>query len=110
MAGLGVQVLFGFLLSLPFTVRFVKLSPGQRELSIAGLLLAALSTALCVPLSRTTVWFPTPREGPTPPGGECLGSPGSLAPADLRSPQPSSSSSASSSTGPPYRSSPQQPW
>jgi hypothetical protein len=45
-AGLGVQVLFGFLLSLPFTVRFVKLSHGQRQLYIASLLFAALSTAL----------------------------------------------------------------
>ena len=31
-SGLGVQVLFGFLLSLPFTARFAKLSHGQREL------------------------------------------------------------------------------
>ena len=34
-AGLGVQVLFGFLLSLPFTNRFAALSPGQRELYLA---------------------------------------------------------------------------
>lgn len=45
-AGLGVQVLFGFLLSLPFTNRFDRLSHSQRELYIASLLLAALSTAL----------------------------------------------------------------
>jgi len=45
-AGLGVQVLFGFLLSLPFTVRFVKLSDPQRNLYVVTLLLAALSTAL----------------------------------------------------------------
>ena len=45
-AGLGVQVLFGFLLSLPFTNRFVRLSPAQRGLYVADLLLAALSTAL----------------------------------------------------------------
>jgi hypothetical protein len=45
-AGLGVQVLFGFLLSLPFTSRFIKLSPLQRGLYVADLLLAALSTAL----------------------------------------------------------------
>ncbi len=45
-AGLGVQVLFGFLLSLPFTNRFIKLSPAQRGLYVADLLLAALSTAL----------------------------------------------------------------
>ena len=30
-AGLGVQVLFGFLLSLPFTTRFSRLSPPQRQ-------------------------------------------------------------------------------
>jgi hypothetical protein len=45
-AGLGVQVLFGFLLSLPFTVRFATLSHAQRQLYVASLLLAALSTAL----------------------------------------------------------------
>jgi MFS family permease len=45
-AGLGVQVLFGFLLSLPFTNRFVKLSHGQRDLYLACLLLAAVATAL----------------------------------------------------------------
>ncbi len=45
-AGLGVQVLFGFLLSLPFTNRFVKLDGSQRLLYTADLLLAALSTAL----------------------------------------------------------------
>jgi MFS family permease len=45
-AGLGVQVLFGFLLSLPFTTRFAKLSQGQRDLYLASLVLAAVSTAL----------------------------------------------------------------
>jgi hypothetical protein len=45
-AGLGVQVLFGFLLSLPFTNRFAQLSHGQRELYLATLVLAALATAL----------------------------------------------------------------
>jgi hypothetical protein len=47
-AGLGVQVLFGFLLSLPFTARFTRLSPGQRDLYLASLVLAALATALLV--------------------------------------------------------------
>ena len=47
-AGLGVQVLFGFLLSLPFTARFARLSPGQRDLYLASLVLAAVSTALLV--------------------------------------------------------------
>lgn len=47
-AGLGVQVLFGFLLSLPFTVGFAKLDQAQRNLYEASLLLAALSTALLI--------------------------------------------------------------
>jgi hypothetical protein len=45
-AGLGVQVLFGFLLSIPFTNRFTKLSAGQRDLYLATLVLSALATAL----------------------------------------------------------------
>src|SRR5271155_4833947 len=45
-AGLGVQVLFGFLLSLPFTTRFTRLNHGQRDLYLASLVLAAGATAL----------------------------------------------------------------
>ena len=45
-AGLGVQVLFGFLLSLPFTTRFVQLNHAQRGLYVASLLLAAVSIGL----------------------------------------------------------------
>jgi Family of unknown function (DUF6328) len=45
-AGLGVQVLFGFLLSLPFTNRFTRLGHGQRDLYLATLVLSALATAL----------------------------------------------------------------
>jgi MFS family permease len=45
-AGLGVQVLFGFLLSLPFTARFTRLNQGQRDLYLASLVLAAVATAL----------------------------------------------------------------
>ena len=45
-SGLGVQVLFGFLLSLPFTNRFSKVDPGQRELYLASLVLSAVATAL----------------------------------------------------------------
>lgn len=45
-AGLGVQVLFGFLLSLPFTTKFSKVSQGQRDLYLASLVLAAVSTAV----------------------------------------------------------------
>src|SRR3984957_13259488 len=47
-AGLGVQVLFGFLLSLPFTSRFARLSQGQRDLYLATLVLDAVATALLV--------------------------------------------------------------
>ena len=47
-AGLGVQVLFGFLLSLPFTVRFVRLDQAQRHLYVTDLLLAALAISLLV--------------------------------------------------------------
>ena len=45
-AGLGVQVLFGFLLAIPFTTKFVDLDYAQRGLYVASLLLAAISTAL----------------------------------------------------------------
>jgi O-antigen/teichoic acid export membrane protein len=47
-AGLGVQVLFGFLLALPFTVRFTKLDATQQDLYKATLLTTALSTALLI--------------------------------------------------------------
>jgi hypothetical protein len=45
-AGLGVQVLFGFLLSLPFTNRFSGLSHPQRGLYLVSVVLAALATTL----------------------------------------------------------------
>jgi hypothetical protein len=45
-AGLGVQVLFGFLLAIPFTNKFSDLSAGQRDLYVTTLLLAALAAAL----------------------------------------------------------------
>src|SRR5260370_16908673 len=45
-AGLGVQVLFGFLLSLPFTTRFGSRRHRQRYLCTVSLLLAATATAL----------------------------------------------------------------
>ena len=45
-AGLGIQVLFGFLLSLPFTSRFQKLDAAQRDLYLACVLLAAASIVL----------------------------------------------------------------
>ncbi|HEX9032577.1 MAG TPA: DUF6328 family protein [Streptosporangiaceae bacterium] len=45
-AGLGVQVLFGFLLAIPFSNRFARISDPQRALYVADLFFAALSTAL----------------------------------------------------------------
>jgi hypothetical protein len=45
-AGLGVQVLFGFLLALPFSVRFARLDEAQRHLYLAALLLSASAIAL----------------------------------------------------------------
>jgi hypothetical protein len=53
-----VQVLFGFLLSLPFSVRFERLGHPQRQLYVASLLLAALSTALlCGPVAYHRLVF-----------------------------------------------------
>ncbi len=46
--GLGVQVLFGFLLSLPFTVRFDRLSGFQRDLYLTSVVLAAVATTLLI--------------------------------------------------------------
>jgi uncharacterized membrane protein len=47
-AGLGVQVFFGFLLALPFSTRFTRLHAAQRDLYVADLVLAAVATALLV--------------------------------------------------------------
>ena len=47
-AGLGVQVLFGFLLSLPFTARFERLGGAQRDLYVATVALAAVAIVLLV--------------------------------------------------------------
>ena len=45
-ASVGVQVLFGFLLSLPFNARFGRLDHAQRGLFLADMLLAALAIVL----------------------------------------------------------------
>jgi uncharacterized protein DUF6328 len=45
-AGLGVQVLFGFLLAIPFSTGFVKLSHAQHGLYVTTLVLSAIATAL----------------------------------------------------------------
>ena len=47
-AGLGVQVLFGFLLSLPFSNRFSQLSGAQRDLYVTCLVLAAVAATLLI--------------------------------------------------------------
>jgi MFS family permease len=47
-AGLGVQVLFGFLLSLPFTSQFDRLSGAQRDLYLVCVVLSATATALLI--------------------------------------------------------------
>ncbi len=47
-ATLGVQVLFGFLLALPFTVRFSRLEAWQRWLYLAIVMMSSVSIALLV--------------------------------------------------------------
>ncbi|HWG02338.1 MAG TPA: DUF6328 family protein [Trebonia sp.] len=47
-AGLGVQVLFGFLLGLPFTQSFKRLSDAQQNLYLVTVVLSAVATALLV--------------------------------------------------------------
>jgi Family of unknown function (DUF6328) len=47
-AGLGVQVLFGFLLALPFSNRFSQLSGAQRDLYVTCLVLAAVAATLLI--------------------------------------------------------------
>jgi putative flippase GtrA len=44
--GIGIQVVFGFLLSLPFTTRFARLDAPQRHLYIVTVLLAATGIGL----------------------------------------------------------------
>ena len=48
MATLGVQVLFGFLLGLPFTVRFSRLEAWQRWLYLAIVMVSSISIVLLV--------------------------------------------------------------
>ena len=47
-ASIGVQVLFGFLLALPFTNRFRVLDDRQRALYLVDLVLAAVAIALLI--------------------------------------------------------------
>jgi hypothetical protein len=44
----GVQVLFAFLLTIPFAQGFTKISPGERSTYFASLLTAAAATALLI--------------------------------------------------------------
>jgi O-antigen/teichoic acid export membrane protein len=57
-ATLGVQVLFGFLLGLPFTARFAHLHSWQRGLYLATVVLSSSSVALLVaPVAYHRVLF-----------------------------------------------------
>lgn len=47
-AGIGVQMIFGFLLAIPFASKFSALGTGQRTLYVVTLVLAAVATALLV--------------------------------------------------------------
>lgn len=47
-AALGVQMLFGFLLALPFYARFSELSASQRDLYKVSVLATAAATALLI--------------------------------------------------------------
>src|SRR3954468_18055414 len=47
-AVIAAQVLFGFLLSIPFTPRFTELDDSQQALFTADLVLAAVATTLLV--------------------------------------------------------------
>ncbi len=54
----GVQVLFGFLLTVPFTVRFDALASGQRALYFATLALAGAAAMLLIaPTSHHRILF-----------------------------------------------------
>jgi hypothetical protein len=57
-ASIGVQVLFGFLLSIPFTTKFVELTGAQEALYTADLVLAAVATAfLTAPVAQHRLRF-----------------------------------------------------
>ena len=46
--GIGIQVMFGFLLTIPFDNRFTKLDHTERAIYLVTVVLAAVSTALLV--------------------------------------------------------------
>lgn len=58
MATMGVQVLFGFLLAIPFATGFDDLDGGQQALYTADLVLAAVATAvLAAPVAHHRLLF-----------------------------------------------------
>jgi hypothetical protein len=57
-ATLGGQVLFGFLLGLPLTMRFARLEAWQRWLYLAVIILSSVSVILLVaPVACHRLWF-----------------------------------------------------
>ena len=57
-AGLGVQVLFGFLLSLPFTNKFAGLDRAERDLYRVDIVVAAIATGLLTaPVANHRILF-----------------------------------------------------
>jgi hypothetical protein len=57
-AGLGVQVLFGFLLSLPFTNKFSGLDRAQRDLYLVDIAISAIATGfLTAPVAHHRILF-----------------------------------------------------
>jgi hypothetical protein len=57
-AGLGVQVLFGFLLSLPFTNKFPSLDRAQRNLYLFDIIVAAMAAGLLTaPVAHHRILF-----------------------------------------------------
>jgi hypothetical protein len=60
----GVQILFAFLLTLPFNERFAAVSPGQKATYIATLMCTAVATlCLIAPVSHHRILFRRGRKG-----------------------------------------------
>lgn len=71
----GVQVLFGFLLTIPFTWRFAVVSPSERAVYYGTLLCTALSTMFLIAPSthhRLRSGDPPARSGPRTAGWRAL--------------------------------------
>ena len=66
----GVQVLFAFLLAVPFQQRFASVSAFQRDVYLVTLLAAAVATAfLIAPSAYHRIAFQRAREGAHHPAG-----------------------------------------